>query len=1716
MRVNGNENLPPRRRGSTRAAVIALALAAPTLSARDLLTSEIHAAPARGWPAFVELFNPSPRPLSVGGWRLRGDARYSFPAGSTVPGRGWIVLTDDLELFRERFGFEATGEYSGKLPADGGELRIEDAERRSIERSEYAIEPGAAADRGGASLERVATFSDPTRAASWARSWAIGGTPGRTNSRAEAFSTEALVPPGARWRYFKGRSEPLGDALAWTGANYDDGSWAEDPASFGFGNFDDATVLDDMRESYSSLYLRRTFDYSPSGEDIVDLVFTTLFDDGFVAWLNGEEIARRNTGEPGTPVRHDDVATERQRAEGVPAVIHLSSRADLLVPGTNVLAVYAVNDHVRGSDFVIDPKLELATRRPRPPEVTLNELWRDGGTLRLELRNASPHAVDLSGAQLLDAEALASEAPSPVTTLPPGTVLPANGFSTLELPNELDGKRLALRTADGDRLIDARWFPRAPESGSLGRFPSGDPSSDASGDPVRWLERATPAAPNVPPAPGAAVITEILYRPTSGSEFIEIVARERVDLGYGRVSGGVEYLFPEDVVLEAGERLVVAEEPDEIDVPPETMVLGPFAGRLSSRGETLVLSDGRGRELDRVRYAAGGTWPEEPDESGVSLELVEAALENEAGGAWLPSLAVGGTPGRANSVEGERVPRQIWDVTHTPLVPTPGDAISIRARAEDSVPAATLRYRVAGDGALAELPMRAEDGFWIGEIPPQVDGAVIEFQIEVCGPESRGRRECGVFPYGGEPDTALFEVDTDRDSPLDEDYRLVLRPADVAALAEDPLSNVQRPATFIAGGKAYYRARVRYRGSGSRLLDPKSYRIRFRDEDRFPDGRTIFLNAFQPHRQVMGMDLWRRVGLPYSRARLVRLVFDGQLFPRYAQLEPIDRAYLRRHFSDDDGNLYRGRDEAVFDYRGDDPAAYVEHYNKETNERDGDFSDIIELCRVFSETPEDEFRATISRRIDARQWIETLAVHGALSNQEGGIYRDTGDDYFIYSPEGGRFVLLPWDMDSVYLESEERLVRPSVPAIRRLLEIPEYSRHYYRTLRDLVSTHFTVEATARQARRIERGYDLEGQDEFVTFVRERSAFIRRHVERTLSASVAEGGVGSGRRLFAIAEDLVLSGTAPPAEAARVTVAGREAEYSAVDGIWRIAISARTDRRLRIRAFDEDGETIARLDATLERISPERVVSTLPPGETQFAADGAPWILAPDLKVPANASVRIDAGAHVLLAPSGELLVDGNLDAVGSADRPIVFGLSIPGGSGQRIHFLNGSRGRLEHVRFVFASGEFDPSTPAKPFIENEKGNVSVRNSHFEGIPGVVLEAIDGRLEVADCTFRRTGEAIHGVTSTVIATGNTIEDVHGDQDAIDLDGELDREPGASRIAGNLIRGGSDDGIDLLASSALIEGNVMIDCGDRAISIEGLGSPSIRKNVIVDCRDGIVLKDGTTATGDHNTVTGCLNGVAALVKTAGALGAHGTFHSSIVWGNDVDVSVDLDSTLEISRSNLGTDPDFWGVENVSLDPEFVAQRDVRLRAGSPCLGTGRDGTDMGARGLASSEPPAIAKILPARGSVLGGDVVTVTGAGLTSATRVLVGERELFDLALLPSGDLRGLAPPAVRADSVDVIVETAHGTDRQAGAYVYARDILTGDANGDRRLDVTDAVTVLRHLFGAREGATEVAIVCPSVADFDRNGSVAINDPIAFLNYLYGGGRAASPLRVDCE
>ena len=171
-----------------------------------------------------------------------------------------------------------------------------------------------------------------------------------------------LVSTGDTWAYFKGTTNPSTPTDAWRQVGFDDSSWLTGPGGFGYGDGDDATELSDMemtgqQPGYASVFIRREFDVATVPAGTLELVVD--YDDGFVAYINGAEVARSSNMPSGTPTFSTEA--DGNHEAGTPETFILGNAADFLTTGTNVLAISGHNTSLGSSDFSLIPTLRIAS-----------------------------------------------------------------------------------------------------------------------------------------------------------------------------------------------------------------------------------------------------------------------------------------------------------------------------------------------------------------------------------------------------------------------------------------------------------------------------------------------------------------------------------------------------------------------------------------------------------------------------------------------------------------------------------------------------------------------------------------------------------------------------------------------------------------------------------------------------------------------------------------------------------------------------------------------------------------------------------------------------------------------------------------------------------------------------------------------------------------------------------------------------------------------------------------------------------------------------------------------------------------------------------------------------------------------------------------------------------------------------------------------------------
>jgi hypothetical protein len=170
-----------------------------------------------------------------------------------------------------------------------------------------------------------------------------------------AINPVSLVPSGEVWRYMDNGSD---QGTAWRQPNFNDASWASGPAQLGYGDGDEATVINGGPDGahFITSYFRHTFAVADGdAHSLANLSISLTHDDGAVVYLNGTEIYR--VGMPGVLGDSTILFSTPANANLENAVDTFALPPGLLHDGANTLAVEVHQRDAVSTDVSFDLSL---------------------------------------------------------------------------------------------------------------------------------------------------------------------------------------------------------------------------------------------------------------------------------------------------------------------------------------------------------------------------------------------------------------------------------------------------------------------------------------------------------------------------------------------------------------------------------------------------------------------------------------------------------------------------------------------------------------------------------------------------------------------------------------------------------------------------------------------------------------------------------------------------------------------------------------------------------------------------------------------------------------------------------------------------------------------------------------------------------------------------------------------------------------------------------------------------------------------------------------------------------------------------------------------------------------------------------------------------------------------------------------------------------------
>jgi hypothetical protein len=601
---------------------------------------------------WIELYNQMSIRMDISGWRLEGGIQFTFAEGTTIQGRGYMVVaTNPTALATAGIHSGAAGPFTGRLGNSGEEVILVNRDGRRISEVEYADDGvwPVGPDGSGFSLAKHDQYSDTSAPANWRASRQINGTPGAANFPSGPDPGPPLVfneiPAATTSGFWVEIANQGTSSIDLVGYQIKTSAGAGITYTFPTQTIAAGQILlvDQSTLGFGAASGDKLYFYSPGKNRLVDAREVTDDLRG-VEPSHGNEWLRPATATPGAANSfqlNSDVVINEIMYHAIPnyPVNGVTSTTTLVAidaatqwrykqTGVSLPSTWATVAHpADGSTWFSGPGVlahEPSSPLPTvfstfpirttlsPPGSRITTYYETDFTFSGNLNDIAElslgHVVDdgavfyLNGVEVLRYNMPAGSFSS---STPATSGLEASYIGPVVIPKTtlvVGQNRLSVEvhqvSSTTDVVMGAQLFAKTVIT----------PSVPFSESPEEWIE---------------------LYNNGAGP----------VDLSGWTLEDAIEFTIPSGTVLPAGGYLVVAKDAAALAGKyPSITIVGNFSGSLANSTDNVVLNDAIGNPADRVKYYDAANWHEKADGGGSTLELRSPEMDNTKAEAWASSL----------------------------------------------------------------------------------------------------------------------------------------------------------------------------------------------------------------------------------------------------------------------------------------------------------------------------------------------------------------------------------------------------------------------------------------------------------------------------------------------------------------------------------------------------------------------------------------------------------------------------------------------------------------------------------------------------------------------------------------------------------------------------------------------------------------------------------------------------------------------------------------------------------------------------------------------------------------------------------------------------------------------------------------------------------------------------------------------------------------------
>ena len=1066
---------------------------------------------------FVELYNAGDVFEDLSRWKIEGTVRFQFPEGFRLGAGQFVVVAKDPAALMERHGIrDVLGPYSGSFNESGGPLELRDEMGAQKLATDFGTRDPwpVAADGSGHSL----VLANPSYGEADPRAWAIsavrGGNPGQMDTlppvdpASKVVMNEVLahtdLPQLDTVELYNGSTQPadvsgcvLTDDVRTNRFRIPAGTVL---APGGFLVLDEKVLGFRLSAAGESVWLM-----SSNGMRVLDVVrfgaqengvASGRTPDGASGWRRLESFT---PGKANAPRRVEDVVLNEIMYHPISdddadefVEVHNRSSQPVDLAGwrleQGVSYTFPAGASIPGGGYVVVGRNVERLRANHTQLTAANSFGNWSGSLRNSGERLSLSKPD----EILSTNSV-GQVSSDTIHIEVSTVdyrdagrwgqWSGGGGSSMELVDPRADPLRASSWADSDETAKGEW-QQFTLTDTL-RF---------STQPASRLQLGMLGA-------GECLLDQLEVLNAAGTL---IVTNGGFEVGSGTAANGWSFLGHhrrsriESTGAFDGSRVLHVIAPGDLDAG-RNCIRAPISGGLND-GARMTLRV-------RARWQAG--WPE------VLFRTRGGGFEMTARLQVPRNL---GTPGLPNSRKVNNAGPSIDLVRHTPAVPAAGQPVVVTARVSDpdGLSSVSLRFRTVETAAFSSVAMRddgaggdalAGDGIWSGTLNGRGSGELVQFIVEAF--DNATSTASSIFPsgtvYAGLPAVSGANIRWGDSVPtgtfnhvhawLTASQNTWLSNGQDSSLVGG-LDNTFRDCTLVHGNlRVIYNAGIRRKGSP--FTGQADYALTVPGDDLLLGTRDrvygLTGNGGEEEtrmRNQIANWIARKMGVPYLNTAYMRFYRNGSAFGSVCEdLEQPSNEYaeswypdggsgdLRKvafafEFDDSGGFAPTGADLGV--YRNPNGQYNLSRYRynwqgRPTGTTANDFTNFFAMVTAANDRTAN-FVPNLLNIADINQWMRSFALDGCLGNWDTWGTGNSQNKYIYFQP-GGRWRILPWDMDwvlGVGDPTNRRLFGGNDGAVNVMFDTPIFQRMAWRAYQEAVSGPLTAaqyqpQFTARSA-----------------------------------------------------------------------------------------------------------------------------------------------------------------------------------------------------------------------------------------------------------------------------------------------------------------------------------------------------------------------------------------------------------------------------------------------------------------------------------------------------------------------------------------------------------------------------------------------------------------------------------------------------------------------------